>query len=195
MVHARRTGRLCPFRPGRSGGALLIETRLRGVPRAVRLDLGNFQHAQTEQQVPHQGRMAGVQAGRKYEAGRARTGAAGATGLRTRPAFPMRGRQPQQAIKPVRGTYSLFPGTKCDKRFFGCHCRLLPCCGDGHVSRLERVALIQHGQADCSCAQVGWSSARNKHNVTACRKKNEQSPCHCCSTFEINALPEPGGIR
>ena len=176
----------------RSGGAFVVKPRIFVVPRASRLDLGDFQHAQAEQQIPHQSRMTGMQAGREDKTGCSRTGTAGSAGLRTLAVFPVRGRQTQQPVNPVRRTHSLFAGTKNHKCFFRCHCRSLCCCAESCASRLWKAALAQGwpGRLPLCAGEIVIDC--NAHNTSGLAPKSEQSPCHICRTFEINALPEAG---
>jgi len=174
-----------------SGGAFLSELRIIVVARASRLDLGNFQHAQAKQKIPHQRRMAGMQTGRKDEAGRSGTGAAGSARLRTLPALPVRGRQSQQPVHPVRRPHPLFPGAKCHKCFVRCHDRSLRCCAEEPVSHGGRSSLRKNGRAAYRDVQACSSSIVCARKQRPGSKKYEQSTCHFCRVLGINALPEP----
>jgi hypothetical protein len=112
-----------------SGRAFLIELRLVRSVRTAHVDFLHLKHAQAERQIPHQTRMATVQAGGKDKASCVGTCGTGSARLGLRLAQPMDCRDAQQPLNPIGWANTSLARPKCHKRFFQCHCQVRRCRG------------------------------------------------------------------
>ena len=104
-----------------SGGALPVDIRIPGIPRASRGTVGSLEHSQAKKQVSNQTGVGLVQADRKDKACCVRALTTGSAGMRLRLASPMCGHDAHQPVDPVRWADSSLCSAMHHERFLEFH--------------------------------------------------------------------------